>query len=245
MLSRVESLNQLIIINDVCSEKIYSSKLALEELERLNSCRGDAQVLSHNLSLMSINIRSLQKHFLDLIKEPSFEKQDLILVQQTCLRRDDDLSRFQVESHCVHFNNIGNGKGVAVYFKEKFRPDIDISKNEYQMSKFCSDDYDVICIYRSTNNTSAGQLKFLEDLNELVNPSRKTMVVGDFNAVYPDNPISRELHSWDFENVVAQPTHIEGNMIDHWYIANIPREKIILKQNPVYYSDHDLLEVSI
>ena len=40
MLSRVESLNQLIIINDVCSEKIYSSKLALMELERLKELHG-------------------------------------------------------------------------------------------------------------------------------------------------------------------------------------------------------------
>ena len=243
MLSRVENLNQLIIINDVCSKKIYSSELAVKELERLNNSCEDTLVVPPNLSIMSINIRSLQKHFEDLVKEPGFDNQDLIMVQQTCINRGEDLSRFQVESHSAHFNSRGNGKGVAVYYGDKFRHEADINELGYQMSMFCSTEFDVICVYRSTDNTSFGQLKFLEDLNDLINPSRRTIVIGDFNAVYPDNVISRELESWDFENIVTKPTHVEGNMIDHCYISNIPKEEIRITQAPVYYSNHDMLKV--
>ena len=132
----------------------------------------------------------------------------------------------------------------CVYFKEKFRPEMDISKQEYQMSLFCSDEYDVICVYRSTDNSSAGILNFLEDLNELINRNRRTFIVGDFNIIFPDNPISRELFSVDFDNVVTKPTHIDGNLIDHLY-TNIRKDEIFLKQTPVYYSDHDLLKLAV
>ena len=205
MLSRVENIEQLIIINNVCPQKIYASKLAMDELERMNKEAGtdcDNEVEAANLRIMSLNIRSLPKHFDDLIKEPGFEDQDIILVQQTCLQPNNVGDQFEVETYQKHFTSRGNGKGLAAFYTDRFRHEIDINKVEHQISKFSSTDCDVINIYRSTDNSVSGQLKFLEDLNEVISPNRKTIIMGDFNSVFPDCLISRELQSWGYSQVI-------------------------------------------
>ena len=71
--------------------------------------------------------------------------------------------------------------------------EIDVKKDKYQMSKFQSTDIDVITVYRSTDNSQIGIVAFLKDLNEILDPKKRTAILGDFNISFPDNPISREL----------------------------------------------------
>lgn len=248
MMSRVENIEQLIIINDVCPKKIYANDDAVKELERLNDAGTDCdnEVEAANLRIMSLNIRSLPKHFVDLIKEPGFEDQDIILVQQTCLQPNNVGDQFEVENYQKHFTSRGNGKGLAAFYTDRFRHEIDINKVEHQISKFSSTDCDVINIYRSTDNTVSGQVKFLEDLNEVISPNKKTMIMGDFNSVFPDCLISRELQSWGYSQVIRSPTHIEGNIIDHCYVSdNVRLEAVKSEQSPVYYSDHDIIKIKL
>ena len=246
-LSRIENINQLILLDDVFPEQIYSNDEVLEELDKLEKkSKKAASALSEtqvSLQVLSLNIRSLNKHFEDLIKEREFEHSDLVLVQQTCLTANSSTDKFEVESHSRHFNSVGNGKGLAVFFKESFKHEIDVKKDKYQMSKFQSADIDVITVYRSTDNSQVGIVAFLKDLNEILNPKKRTAILGDFNISFPDNPISRELMAWDFKQLVEYPSHIEGNIIDHIYISDkVNPELVVVDQHPVFYSDHDLFK---
>ena len=67
-----------------------------------------------------------------------------------------------------HFNSVGNGKGLALYFRSNFKPVLDIKKDAYQMSKLESEEYDVISVYRSTDANKRNQEKFFADLNAMI-----------------------------------------------------------------------------
>ena len=88
MLSRVQELEQLIIIESVKREKIYPSSSAINELENMNknAINSNQELKSYDMKIVSLNIRSLKKHMIDLIKEPAIVRADVILVQQTCLK---------------------------------------------------------------------------------------------------------------------------------------------------------------
>ena len=72
MLSRVQELQQLVVIDCVQKEKMYPSEKTMAELERmkLNMLNSNTHLTSFNLNLVSVNIRSLRKHIVDFIREP-------------------------------------------------------------------------------------------------------------------------------------------------------------------------------
>ena len=94
MLSRVQELQQLVIIDSVNTEKIYPSINAMEELENMHTKVINSLKIPElfDLYLVSLNIRSLRKHFVDLVSEPELFNCDVILVQQTCLMLNENNS---------------------------------------------------------------------------------------------------------------------------------------------------------
>ena len=79
MLSRVQSLEQLIIIDSVLPEKIYPSSQALEEPQKTSN-RAVNQKMTENDNYFvsnSLNIRSLKKHLIDIVNEPNITKSDM------------------------------------------------------------------------------------------------------------------------------------------------------------------------
>ena len=66
MLSRVQSLSQIVIIEDVSVNKLYASPQALTELDRLTSVALNDQYNRLRGCIVSCNVRSLQRNFLSL-----------------------------------------------------------------------------------------------------------------------------------------------------------------------------------
>ena len=130
---------------------------------------------------------------------------------------------------------------------EDFEHVFDICKEGYQISKISSEKYDIICVYRSTDQGKENQINLLFDLNTLIKVNRKTFILGDFNFdALEANLILNELHNWDFIQLVKEPTHILGGLIDHCYLSdNINPETVIVSQKSVYYTDHDVTKVII
>ena len=88
----------------------------------------------------------------------------------------------------------------------------------------------------------------MADLRELIVTNKKTLILGDFNfnALNPEQSfILSELENWNFRQIIQKPTHIQGGLIDHCYISNLPICCISLSQRSVYYTDHDIIEVKI
>ena len=251
MLSRVQELQQLIIIDSVNTEKIYPSSLAMDELDNMNAKVNYSKIdtVLLDLNLVSLNIRSLRKHFVDLIKEPEVVNCDVILVQQTCLEENANVINYSMNEYNCHFNSFGEGKGIALYYNEKYYHTTDITTENYQISKLRSSSFDLICVYRSSDSAKENQLYFLQDLHSLLNIKRKTFVLGDFNfdILSPgNNLIFTELNNWNFIQLVVDATHIQGGLIDHCYMSdNIDPTLVTVNQKSVYYTDHDLITLKV
>ena len=104
-------------------------KMNLKALNRIN------EITNIEFKLVSLNIRSLKKHLVDLNCEPQIKGSDVILVQQTCLRISECVDIYQLAGYMSHFNSYGDGKGIALYHKEDFKQVCDIRKERYQISK--------------------------------------------------------------------------------------------------------------
>ena len=74
----------------------------------------------------SLNIRSLRKHLVDIASEPRLMKSDIMLLQQTSLHKNENSDEFAIEGFKCHLNSNGNGKGLAIYYKDIFHHDNDI-----------------------------------------------------------------------------------------------------------------------
>ena len=118
-----------------------------------------------------------------------------------------------------------------------------------QISKLNSEKLDIIAVYRSSDSSRSNMIDFLSEMRTLISTKNKTLILGDFNfnALCQDqNYILRELENWNFKQLVQTPTHIQGRVIDHCYISNnMPLGSISLAQKSVYYTDHDIIEVTI
>ena len=207
------------------------------------------EVINPEFKLISVNIRSLKKHLVDLKCEPQIKGSDVILVQQTCLGISDCVDGYQLDGYMSHFNSYGDGKGMALYHKEVFKQSGNIKKENYQISKLSSEKYDIISVYRSSDSVESNMIDFLTDLRTLLCTNKNTLILGDFNfdaSSQNKNFLLRGLENWNFKQLIQDPTHVQGGVIDHCYISNdVPICSISLYQKSVYYTDHDIIEVTI
>ena len=81
----------------------------------------------------------------------------------------------------------------------------------------------------------------------MVNVQKTTFILGDFNwnlRCDESSVLSREMIDFGFSQLVKEPTHNQGGIIDHCYTSkDVLPNNVNLSQKAVYYSDHDLLEV--
>ena len=243
MLSRVQSLTQLYIIDSIPTEKIRPWPSALEEVSRMNEMDlSNQNKTSQKLKIVSLNTLSLQKHFSDVNGDPNLYDADIVCLQETWLPYSGESNdHYKIGKFQSHFNNVGRGKGIVTFHSENFSHIKDIKTDKFQISKIESHEYSVINVYRSGN---AGKT-FLDNLISLIDFDRNVIICGDFNFCSNKenhHQISLELKNMGFIQMVNEPTHREGQSLDHLYVFLKNKSlQIECKVKGVYYSDHDQL----
>ena len=216
----------------------------MEELRRL-ACV-DLKAIYHAFTkfIVSSNVRSLSQHFQDIHSTPNIKAADALCLQETWLDTDPR-DHFEIYGFEKHSNSVGRGKGIITYFKSNFQFMCDKKNDTYQMTKICSDKEDVINIYRSVNTDSN---KFINDLEDMFDSSKKTFIVGDLNicAITEKNhPVLFRIAQLGFLQKVEYPTHIEGRQIDHvfFFLPPLSQDSLCVKvvQQSSFFSDHDIL----
>ena len=242
MLSRIQALSQLYIIESVPEHKIYSSPQALDELRRLSNIAMNNKQL--NRGIVSCNIRSLAKHYGDIKRYPNIEHSDILCLQETWLD-PAKVYCFDIKGMQVEINSQGRGKGIATFYNEKFNHKESVTHAQYQMTMISSIDLDIINIYRSLGAPSN---QLMTDIRRLLNLAKSTIIVGDLNicAVKEKfHTIIRYLTRLGFQQKVSFPTHDGGGHLDHVYIYEPPesdrRQQYKVLQQSVYFTDHDIL----
>ena len=248
MLSRVQQINQIYILNQLNESKIRTSQIGLAETERLAKISLNANATHRQqkndeaLKVVSLNCAGLKPHFKDIANDSMIMNGDIIHLIETSLEEEDD-SPLILLDHGYHLTSAGRGKGIATYYKASiFSHKQDYKTGNIQITKFCSEDLDVMNVYRSSNGNS-GDL--LIKLMELITPGKPLLITGDFNICYMNhekNRLSKGLMEKEgLHQLMTEATHILGGHIDHVYWTNhhqIWMDPIIERYSP-YYSDHD------
>ena len=253
MLSRVCALSQIFILNKFDESKMYPSIVALKELQRLDE-------ISHNrnlsewentesglLRISSLNCRSLKKHYQDIITDDLILKSDIIFLQETWLEDGTSNDELQIPDYNLHLNSSGKGKGVAIYFKEDtFKHELDISKDSMQLSKFTSSLMDIIVLYRSQSGTL---IELQQNIEKMRNKQKTELIIGDFNFCYLkelSNPTRKYLKENKFLQLVQEPTHIEGSLIDQAHLRDVDGTyDYSIDLHSKYYTDHKALALLV
>ena len=225
---------------------MYPNMKALEELARLNKIS-----LNNNptcwetedrgsLKISSLNCRSLKKHHKDIISDKQLLKSDIIGLQEIWIEDDNEIEDMEIEGYELQMNSNGRGKGVATYFKKHlFKPDMNIKEANMQLSKFTSTILDVIVLYRSQ---PANFKQLNENIALMTNNDKPLLVIGDFNFCFlhkSSNSTKSYFKEEHFTQLIREPTHIDGHLLDQAYLRDINGElRCTVESHSKYYTDH-------
>ena len=113
MLSRAQNLRQIYIIDKLYEEKWKASRSGLTEfqsgLENAINIRQAEEI--KDFEIVSLNILSLRKHYIDLLRNCENREFNVINLQETWLEPNIDASIYSIENKIPHLNSIGRGKG--------------------------------------------------------------------------------------------------------------------------------------
>jgi hypothetical protein len=253
VLSRVQSLNQNYLLS-LEPSKIWCHEGAKAESERLSSIALNNKMKIWNktdhikINITTLNASSLKAHHEDIVCDDILLNSDVLCINETWLNTND--SNYEIPGYKEISVRSGRGKGTSLYPKHH----LDLISEEYvktdraQMIKLCTKNVDIISVYRSSNHEDI-QL-FTNQLTELFSTEKTTIVCGDLNINYlksAENIFSKKLTSLGFKQIVKEPTHKEGSLLDHMYLYTPAEEFEVTEifQHPLYFSDHDAICLQI
>ena len=141
--------------------------------------------------------------------------------------------------------NEGKGKGVLGYWKNNCSI-VDTVVSGYDTNRHTTDPFQVVkvtthdnvsilSVYRQSGTSFD---KLVCRLKKLIYTD-KCIVMGDFNFPADEaNSFTEFMNAAGFQQIVTEPTHDGGNIIDHVYIRNVSCK---IFQHYVYFSDHSAL----
>ena len=247
ILSRIVSLSQLFLF-PFDESKIYCNEKAKDEAFKLKTRAINKQMelwdteQENYIKISSLNVRSLNQHFEDLQNDQFLQKSDILCLTETWL--SDYLEN--TGKYYSYFINNGS-KGVALFSVIQPVNVEKLSSNLASIIIASYESFDLILVYRFSENANVHE--FTEEIVNILNLSRTVIICGDFNinlAKFPHNKFSKSLFNLGFIQLVNNPTHILGGIIDHVYLYSTNMSTCSLyKIYPVYYSDHDAISFSL
>ena len=117
---------------------------------------------------------------------------------------------------------------------------------DIQISKFTSSILDVVVLYRSQQ---ANFTDLNEKIKRIITNGKPQLIIGDFNFCYlgaQSNTTRKYLMKKNFSQLINEPTHIEGNMLDQAYLTDIDGTlQCTASIQSNYYTDHKGLAITV
>ena len=131
-------------------------------------------------------------------------------------------SPLELPGYECQLTSAGRGKGIATYYKVNvFTHELDSLTRNTQITKFSTENLDVINVYRSSDGNS---VELLSKLIDMMTTGKAVLITGDFNICmmnHEKNRLSKGLmENEKFSQFMTEPTHIQGGHIDHVYWRN-------------------------
>ena len=200
MLSRVCSLQQLHILEEMDPDKIRVDEKVLTEATRMSkvSLNNNPGIWANpkveGLRVASLNVSSLRKHVEDVKTDPHLAHADVLCLLETWLtENEEEQSQYQLEGYNSFFLSQGRGKGIAVYVRSGLEIE-DMrhhSSTHLQMLRICLNGLDIIPMYRSKEEHLHSAAHHLQNL---LGKNTATLLIGDVNYCFGEqNDLSRYL----------------------------------------------------
>ena len=132
--------------------------------------------------------------------------------------------------------SIGKGRGCGAFLKKDYDC-TPIAQDTFQILRVkYENDVQVLFTYLS-KDCDFGQLcQLLEDLLQ-ENPS--SLIIGDFNFDPSEsNILTPFFQQKNFIQLITEPTHEQGRIIDHLYIPRFLSSKIHFEMTYPFFTDH-------
>ena len=92
-------------------------------------------------------------------------------------------------------------------------------------------------------------MELKENIEELIHGEKAELILGDFNYCFisnPSNPVTNFFEENNFLQLIEEPTHIEGNLIDQAHLRDTKQVLEISAQvHSKYYTDHKALAIMV
>ena len=255
MLSRIQTIDQLFILNNFDKSKLHHSEKSLQESLRLQKASINSNPTSwekkekDTFKIAMLNCSGLRAHILDIKADTQLLQADIIHLVETSIEQDSPTKDLELEGYISYFHNISKGKGIVTYV----RNNTNIKMNEHtsdtgiQISTITANNLSSIAVYRSSFG-NVGNLT--EKLIKCISKKKCVLIVGDFNICTkkkPKNMITSILLSKDFVSLIDEATHIQGGYIDQAYWKDDEKYFLppTLQRYSPYFSDHDALCITL
>ena len=255
MLSRVQCIDQLYIVDDLNQEKIRASPAALKELQRLQKISFNRNPTpwhkrdSNSVKVASVNCFGLLAHLRDIRNDWKLLNADILHLLETSLPTDIETKGITIYGYSGTFIKVGNGKGIATFTREilELEDEQKVLKPTLQILKINIAGVDLISVYRSNDHSITDTSQTLESL---IDPKMPTLITGDFNICTiknSTNGITSSLMKIGFKKMIERATHIQGGHIDHLYWMDRTKKYNLptVEFYSPYWTDHDALLTTI
>ena len=231
----------MFILGNFDSEQIKADQDAKIETDRLNEIALRREAFEQDLYDSStvigcLNVRSLRKHFDDVLTDPFIMKCGIFGLCETWLHENEEV---EFPNFKGIFVNSGRGKGIAVFTREPLDYEV-LKADDASAVMVKHENLNVIFLYLSQHFDWNPVGEFFK---KVISPEKPTVIMGDVNWHYPDNhPMKSYLQMRGFTQLVRRATQLEGRCIDHLYTSSHLRDlEIGVKQQSTPYSDHDMI----
>ena len=163
MLSRVQQMEQIYILDNFDNKYLKVSETGMKELNRLNDISFNRNPTAWHSSsptmvhIASLNCAGLNAHYDDIVLDNKLLRADVLHLDETSVLESIE-DRYQIPGFNATFASVGNGKGIVTYCKEDHTQDM-ITRSKYQVVKTEMDDIDSINVYRSSDGSILDTLR--------------------------------------------------------------------------------------
>ena len=163
MLSRVQQMEQIYILDNFDNKYLKVSETGMKELNRLNDISFNRNPTAwHSNSptmvhIASLNCAGLNAHYDDIVLDQKLLRADVLHLDETSVFENIE-ARYQIPGFNATFASVGNGKGIVTYCKEDHTQEM-ITRPKYQVVKTEMDNIDSINVYRSSDGSILDTLR--------------------------------------------------------------------------------------
>ena len=247
MLSRCTTIDNVYLDDDFDLDKIQCSSKALKEVERLDSKSLTKDIENQACDIFYMNIRSFSKHKEDLFKDLIARKSKHICLAETWMDNSKESPFAVTESEkLVYHSSFGRGKGCSILTGngDQHHLHFSVCTEKFQILSMPIENFQLTVVYVSSDPTILQDLK--KALEQTMDHSLPQLVLGDFNFdSAEENCLTNYLQRLGLLQVISQPTQKEGRTLDHLYVPANLKDKVDVKVQFKYFSDHASLQIKL